>query len=231
MVAAPAMALIRPAESAAALATRIRSCRLCRTAPRGAPLPHEPRPILRLSSVARLAVASQAPGIRAHVSGVPFDDASGERLRAWMGIGPALFHDPDRVVIAPMGFCFPGHDAAKGDLPPRPECRAAWHDDVFAAMPQLQVILAIGLHAVRYHLARLHPGTRFPASLTDLVRDWRTIYERSGPTRLLPLPHPSWRNSGWLKRHPWFEEDLLPVVRAEVRRLVTGENISASSAR
>ena len=146
-----------------------------------------------------------------------------------MGIGPALFHDPDRVVIAPMGFCFPGHDAAKGDLPPRPECRAAWHDRVFAAMPQIEVILAVGLHAIRYHLARLHPGVRFPAALTDLVHAGKVRYvgasisERPASTRLLPLPHPSWRNSAWLKRHPWFAEDLLPVVRAEVRRLVAGE--------
>ncbi len=217
MVSAP---ITGPVDPAPALAARIRTCRLCRDAPRGAPLPHEPRPILRLSAVARLAIASQAPGARAHASGVPFDDASGARLRDWMGIGPALFHDPDRVVIAPMGFCFPGYDAAGGDLPPRPECRAAWHAGVFAAMPQLEVILAVGLHAIRYHLGRLHPGTRFPAALTELVRDWRAIQALPGPVRLLPLPHPSWRNTAWIRRHPWFEADLLPVVRAEVRRLV-----------
>lgn len=209
---------MRPA--AADLAATIRACRICRDAPRGSPLPHEPRPILRLANAARLAIASQAPGWRAHESGVPFNDPSGDRLRAWMGIGPDLFHDPARVVIAPMGFCFPGHDAAKGDLPPRPECRSAWHDQVFAAMPDLEVILAIGLHAIRYHLGRLHPDRPRDLGLTEHVRAWRLVYERPVRPRLVPLPHPSWRNSAWLKRHPWFETELLPVVRDEVRRWV-----------
>ncbi len=137
-----------------------------------------------------------------------------------MGIGPELFYDTDRVVIAPMGFCFPGHDAAKGDLPPRPECEAAWHAAAFAVMPQLEVILAIGLHAIRYHLARLYPAAPRGLGLTDHVHGWRTLYERPGFPRLIALPHPSWRNSGWLKRHPWFASEVLPVVRAEVRRLV-----------
>ncbi len=201
------------------LAEGIRACRLCRTAPHKAFLPHEPRPIARLSATARLAIASQAPGARAHASGIPFDDPSGKRLRAWMGIAEPVFHDPDKVVIVPMGFCFPGHDAAKGDLPPRPECRPAWHDDVFDAMPQIETILAIGLHAIGYHLARLHPGLSQGLGLTDLVGSWRTLFDGPVRPRLISLPHPSWRNSAWLKRNPWFETDVLPVVRREVERL------------
>jgi uracil-DNA glycosylase len=137
-----------------------------------------------------------------------------------MGIGADLFYDESRLAIVPMGFCFPGHDAKKGDLPPRSECRAAWHDALFKAMPQVETILVIGLYALRYHLARLHPDAPRSLKLTDQVKTWRDLYERPGLPRLIPLPHPSWHNSGWLKRHPWFEAEVLPVVRSEVARLV-----------
>ena len=202
-----------------ALTTAMRLCRICVERPRGAPLPHEPRPIFQVARGVRLVIASQAPGVRAHDSGVPFRDPSGIRLRQWMALDEARFYDPRRVAILPMGFCFPGHDAAKGDLPPRPECRAAWHDTVFAALPAVETILAIGLHAIRYHAPRL--GVPRPAGqgLSETVADWRRYFERP-PPRMLPLPHPSWRNSAWLNRNPWFAEDLLPVLRAEVQRLV-----------
>lgn len=201
------------------------ACRRCREP--GAALlpllPHEPKPIFRLSDTARLVIASQAPGIRAHESGIPFRDASGTRLRNWMGVEETVFYDEARVTIIPMGFCFPGHDRLKGDLPPRAECRPFWHDRIFASLPQLETILAVGLHSIRYHVARLVrlrllPDRGGPAGLTDAVADWRFLFEREGP-RILPLPHPSWRNSGWLKRNAWFERDLLPVLRAEVARL------------
>ena len=204
----------------AALAARARACRLCVTHPAGPPLPHAPRPILVLSGAARLVIASQAPGLRAHLSGVPFDDASGVRLRAWLGIGEALFYDPQRVMIVPMGFCFPGYDADKGDLPPRRECRPTWHDSVFAALPQVETIVAIGLHAIRYHLARLHPDRPLGLSLTSHVRQWAALSVRPGQPRLIPLPHPSWRNSAWLKRNPFFAAEVLPILRAEVERLI-----------
>jgi uracil-DNA glycosylase len=201
-----------------ALAHAARSCRICRDQPLGAPLPHEPRPIFRLSGQARVLIASQAPGARAHASGVPFNDASGARLRDWMGLDPTRFHDPDRVLIVPMGFCFPGHDAQKGDLPPRPECRRTWHDHIFAALPQVELILVIGLYALRYHLPRLGYAVPPGATMADLVTGWRrTVAMRP---RLIPLPHPSWRNTAWLNRNPWFASDLLPVLRAEVGRLV-----------
>ena len=212
------MDLDPPDASIAALAPAMRRCRICVERPRGVALPHPPRPIFQVAPGVRLVVASQAPGIRAHVSGIPFQDPSGLRLRDWMSIDEARFYDPRRLAILPMGFCFPGHDAAKGDLPPRPECRPAWHDAVFAALPDVETILAIGLHAIRYHAPRL--GVPRPAGqgLGDTVADWRRYFERPAP-RMLPLPHPSWRNSAWLNRNPWFAADLLPVLRAEVRRL------------
>lgn len=202
------------------LAGAILACRRCATSPVGAPLPVPPRPIFVLSATARLVIASQAPGFRAFSTGIPFQDPSGERLRAWMGLKPAQFYDPGRVMILPMGFCFPGHDSAKGDLPPRGECRTTWHDAVFATLPQVETIVAVGLHAIRYHLARLYPRFPQPASLTALVEAWRSVGALGGRPHLIPLPHPSWRNSAWLKRHRFFEADLLPVLRAEIRRLV-----------
>lgn len=195
----------------------IGACRICLDARQ--PLPQTPRPVLRLSATARLLVASQAPGIRAHKSGMSFDDPSGDRLRLWMGVDRDTFYDTSRIAVVPMGFCFPGHDARKGDLPPRRECRAAWHDELFAAMPQLETVLAIGAYAQDYHFERLGISRGRAASLTDVVRDWRRLFALS--PRVIPLPHPSWRNSGWLKKNPWFENDLLEVLRAEVTRLVT----------
>jgi uracil-DNA glycosylase len=211
-----------PAAAVAALASTIRNCRICRDQPtRGPALAQEPRPILRVNTKARLLIASQAPGIRAHNSGLPFDDPSGDRLRFWMGIDRAAFYDERNVLIAPMGFCFPGHTPDKGDLPPRKECAAAWHDTLFAALPQVELILAIGRYAQSYHFKRL--GRPLPPTLRleELVRSWRD-YAGTSP-RIFALPHPSWRNSGWLKRNPWFEADVLPELRREVaEKLVSG---------
>ncbi len=201
-----------------AMTARIRACRICRDAPCGTPLPHEPRPIFQAACDVRLVIASQAPGIRAHTTGIPFQDPSGTRLRDWMGLDEVRFYDPHRVAILPMGFCFPGHDAHKGDLPPRSECRRAWHDDAFASLPAVETILAIGLHAIRFHAARLRTGRPAGQGLGETVRDWRRYFERPAP-RMLPLPHPSWRNSSWLNANPWFAVELLPVLRAEVQRL------------
>lgn len=197
------------------LAAEIRACRLCRDAPAAGPmLPQEPRPILRLDPNARLLVASQAPGIRAHTSGVPFDDPSGDRLRQWMGIDRARFYDGRKVLIAPMGFCFPGHTPDKGDLPPRRECAQLWHDRLFSAMPQVDLILAIGRYAQTYHFRRLNRPLPAALKLEDLVRNWRDFVGTR--PRIFALPHPSWRNSGWIKRNPWFEADVLPALRQAV---------------
>jgi uracil-DNA glycosylase len=208
-----------PARALDDLAMRIRACRLCSDAPRGAVLPHEPRPVLRVSPTARLLVASQAPGIRVHETGLPFNDPSGDRLRRWMSLDRAAFYDASKVAIVPMGFCFPGYDAAKADLPPRRECRAAWHDELFAALPQIETILAIGRYAQDYHFRRLGCSLPKTAGVDTIVRRWRE-FEGKNP-RIFALPHPSWRNSGWLKRNLWFEAELLPLLQAEVARLVT----------
>lgn len=137
-----------------------------------------------------------------------------------MGIDPDRFYDRDRVAIVPMGFCFPGHDAQKGDLPPRPECKAVWHDRVYAAMPQVELILTVGLHAIRYHLARAGLTVDGAAGLGDYVAGWRQL-ETGRLPRLLPLPHPSWRNTAWLNRNRWFDVDVLPFLRREVERLTS----------
>lgn len=197
----------------ATLTARVRACRLCVEAPLGKPLPHEPRPVLVPSATARVLIASQAPGTKVHLSGVPFTDASGDRLRAWLGVTSAEFYDPSRFAIVPMGFCFPGQDSKGGDLPPRRECAAAWRSQLMELMPQLDLILTIGLYAQKWHMGSLRQG-----SLTHTVKNWRGIWDAQSPVKVLPLPHPSWRNTGWLKRNPWFETELLPFLRVEIRR-------------
>lgn len=197
------------------LSARIRACRICVENPDGPPLPHEPRPVFRVSETARLAIVSQAPGKRVHASGVPFTDASGERLRAWMGVTPDEFYDQARVAIVPMGFCFPGHDAKGGDLPPRRECARQWRAPLFAELSQLELVVIPGQYGQRWHL-----GADARGSLTDTVRDWRRIAARAGRPTFIPLPHPSWRNNGWLNANPWFESELLPFLRDRVRKIL-----------
>lgn len=197
-----------------AFAEEVRACRVCRQEPRGQPLPHEPRPVFQLGRTARLLIASQAPGTRVHASGRPFTDASGDRLRDWLGIGPEIFYDPGRVAILPMGLCFPGQDERGADLPPRRECAPRWRARLMHELGSIELILAIGMYAQSWHLG----GLRKP-SLTETVKAWREPYETLSPA-VIPLPHPSWRNNGWIRREPWFERELLPVVRAHVARLV-----------
>ena len=207
----------RAERALAALVSDIRACRICRDTPIGKPLMHEPRPVLRPSSTARLCICSQAPGTRVHASGTPFTDPSGDRLRTWLGMTIDEFYDQSRVAIVPMGFCFPGHDAAGGDLPPRKECVRTWHEPLFAAMPQLELILLVGVYAQRWHLRQAGA-----AGMTETVREWRQVLKSSRRPRYLPLPHPSWRNNAWIKANPWFVEDLLPELQREIRLLLTG---------
>lgn len=204
-----------------AYAEKIRACRLCVEAPDGAPLPHQPRPVLRVSATALLLIAGQAPGVRVHASGLPFDDPSGDRLRLWMGIDRLQFYDEAKIAIAPMGFCFPGHDAKGGDLPPRRECRARWHDGLFALMPQIETILAVGRPAQDYHCARLGRALPKKLRLDEIVR----LFATSGAARprIVALPHPSWRNGGWLKRHLWFENEIVPLLRVLVAETLRKE--------
>ncbi|MEM7462545.1 MAG: uracil-DNA glycosylase family protein [Pseudomonadota bacterium] len=184
-------------------------------APLGTELPHEPRPVAVLSSTAKLAICGQAPGTRVHASGVPFTDPSGDRLRDWMGIDSDVFYDSSRLSIVPMGFCFPGLDAKGSDLPPRRECANRWHGEVFDAMPQIELILAVGLYAQKWHLGNLAHKT-----LSDTVADWRTIMANTSKPAILPLPHPSWRNNSWIKKRPWFSSELLPELRGLVRQYI-----------
>lgn len=196
------------------LERRIRACRICRETPLRDPLPHEPRPVLQVSSAARLLIAGQAPGTRVHASGRPFTDPSGDRLRDWLGIDAATFYDARKVAIAPMGFCFPGQDARGADLPPRKECAPAWRGDVMEVLANVELVLAVGQYAQAWHLKGLAKR-----SLTETVANWREPFETLKP-RVLPLPHPSWRNNAWLRNNPWFQRDVLPVLRREVARLV-----------
>ena len=166
------------------------------------------------STGARLCIASQAPGTRAHRTGMPFMDPSGVRLRSWLGLDEAAFYDAQNVAIVPMGSCFPGLDANGGDRPPRRECAERWRSELFAGLPDLDLILVIGQYAQAWHLGKLEGG------LTGTVRRWREILSAPRRPRVLPLPHPSWRNNGWLKREPWFEAELLPVLKAEVTRVL-----------
>jgi len=201
-----------------ALLVRIRRCRACRDAPKyGPPLPHEPRPVCVASRQARILIAGQAPGTRVHATGIPYNDPSGDRLRRWMNVDRDVFYDAGRIAIVPMGFCFPGLDAKGGDLPPRRECRELWHDQLMAALPDIRLVLAIGQYAHAFHL-----GPARGRTLTETVADWRRIRLEAGDRPVYPLPHPSWRNNAWLKRNPWFEDEVLPELRADVAALLAG---------
>jgi uracil-DNA glycosylase len=179
----------------------IRACRIC-----AAHLPLGPRPVLQASATSRLLIVSQAPGRKVHETGIPFNDPSGDRLRDWLGIDKAMFYDAGRVAIVPMGFCFPGTGRG-GDLPPRPECAPAWHPRLLPLLKQVQLTLVIGQYA-QAGLLGVARGTR----LTDTVQAWRDHLAHGR----LPLPHPSPRNRLWLARNPWFETELLPVLRERV---------------
>lgn len=170
---------------------------------------HAPRPILQVGAGAKIAIFSQAPGNIAHQKGKPFYDPSGVRLRAWMGLDEDTFYDVDTVAIAPMGFCFPGYDKNGGDLPPLRPCAERWRARLMAALPDFELILLVGGYAQKWHL-----GARARKTLTETVAAWRDY----GPVHV-PMPHPSWRNNGWLKKNPWFERDLLAHVRGRVAAL------------
>ena len=185
------------------LLQEVRACTLC-----AAHLPQGPRPVLQVGAQARILVAGQAPGSKVHASGVPFDDASGERLRQWMGLDRASFYDAQRVAILPMGFCYPG-TGRSGDLPPRRECAPQWRERLLKAMPRIELILVIGQYAMDWHLSA-HKAQ----SLTETVRAWREHWPA-----LLPMPHPSPRNNIWLKANPWFEAEVVPALQARIATL------------
>ena len=206
----------RPGDDLAALRTRLAGCRHCEVAG----LIPEARPVFQLPDTATLGLFSQAPGNLAHHGGRPFMDPSGVRLRSWMGVSEDEFYESGALAIAPMAFCFPGYDgtgpAGKGgDRPPPKVCAAIWREAVMAALPRLSLVLLVGAYAQSWHL-----GARQAQTMTERVAAWRDRLSEDGPL-ILPLPHPSWRNNAWLRANPWFETDLLPVLRDRVRRALT----------
>ncbi len=190
------------------LAARVRACRLCADRFASTATAHEPRPVVWFSPGARVLIAGQAPGARVHESGRPFTDPSGDRLRAWLGIDAETFYDRGRIAILPMAFCFPGYDARGADLPPPRICAETWRAPLLAQLPDLKLTLLVGAHAQKWHLG---PSR----SLTQTVRAWR-----DHAPDVFPLPHPSWRNSAWLKKNPWFEAELLPVLRQRIKEVL-----------
>lgn len=193
------------------LIDEIATCRLCADRFAATHTAHSPRPVVWFRPEAKLLIAGQAPGMRVHNSGKPFDDPSGNRLRQWLGIDADEFYDMSRVAIVPMAFCFPGYDAQGRDLQPPRICGQTWHKDVMTLLTQIRLTVLVGGHAMRWHL-----GTRAPVS--KVVANWRDY-----SPRIFPLPHPSWRNTAWLKRNPWFERDLLPPLRKRVRKVLNDD--------
>jgi len=186
------------------LLEKVRACRVCE-----AFLPNPPKPILLAGASARVMIVGQAPGRRVHETGIPWNDPSGDRLRSWLGVGREAFYDTARFAIIPTAFCYPGTGKG-GDLPPRPECAPLWHPPLREALPAVELILLVGQYAQAYYL-----GERRKANLTETVRAWREY----GPA-FLPMPHPSPRNQMWLKRNPWFEEEVIPELRRRLAALI-----------
>ncbi len=188
-----------------ALLAEVRACRLCERH-----LPLGPRPVLRAAAGARLLLAGQAPGLRVHRTGLPWNDPSGDRLRDWLGLDRETFYDQTRIAIVPQGFCYPGTNPRGGDNPPRPECAEHWHPRLLALLGRVELTICVGQYAQAYHL-----GRRRERTLTETVKAWR----RYLPTHL-PLPHPSWRNNVWIRKNPWFNDEVVPALRAAVRALI-----------
>lgn len=189
------------------LAIRVSQCALCENE-----LSHGVRPVIQHHPQARILIAGQAPGLKVHESGKPFDDASGERLRAWLGVSRECFYDEKNFAILPMGFCYPGRGAS-GDLPPRPECAPAWREALLAELTNIQLTLVLGKYALAYHLPDAKQN-----NLTQTVQAWQDYW----PSHL-PLPHPSPRNNIWLKRNPWFEQDVVPVLSQRVANILAND--------
>ncbi|MBS0125920.1 uracil-DNA glycosylase family protein [Thetidibacter halocola] len=188
----------------------LRACRLCAGRFAATETAHTPNPVFQIAPTARLLIAGQAPGMKAHLASRTFLDPSGDRLRDWLGLDEAAFYDETRVAIVPMAFCFPGYRKGS-DLPPPPICAATWRARVLAGLPDLRLTLLVGGHAQRWHL-----GAR--GGVTETVARWRDFLPDA-----IPLPHPSWRNTAWLNRNPWFEAELLPVLRAHVREVMDAD--------
>jgi uracil-DNA glycosylase len=196
---------LQPPAELAALLEQVRTCRLC-----AALLPLGPRPVLRATATARLLIVGQAPGTRVHDTGIPWNDASGDRLRQWLRLERDAFYDERRVAILPVGLCYPGADSKGGDRPPRSECAPLWHPRLRSQLKDICLTLLVGGYAQAFYL-----GARSKPSVTATVEAWRDYLPE-----FLPTPHPSWRNTAWLRRHPWFEAEVLPELRRRVAGLM-----------
>ncbi len=194
-----------PVESLEQAADAARACTLC-----AAHLPLGPRPVFRLSPTARLLIVGQAPGTKVHETGIPWNDASGDRLRDWLALDHEVFYDASRIAIMPMGLCYPGRAASGGDNPPRPECAPTWHARLRAVMPAIRLTLLVGSYAQAHYLGKARKPT-----MTETVAAWR-----DHAPDFIPTPHPSWRTTGWQRRNPWFEAEVVPALRERVRALV-----------
>ena len=195
------------------LVDRITACRLCADRFASSKTAHAPRPVAWFRPGARILIAGQAPGLRVHHSGKPFTDASGDRLRQWLGMDADTFYDRARTAIVPMAFCFPGYDAKGSDLPPPKLCAETWHANVMDALGPVPLTVLVGGHAHRWHLPRAGGGRI--GSVTATVAAWR-----ARAPAIFPLPHPSWRNTAWMKRNTWFEADVLPALKARVQEVL-----------
>ena len=187
----------------------LQDCRLCKDRFANTATSHAPRPVIWFAPGARILIAGQAPGMKVHQSGRPFTDPSGDRLRDWLGIVEETFYDKSRIAIVPMAFCFPGYNDKGSDLPPPPICARTWRDAALEMLADVKLTLVIGAYAMKYHIGKT-------ASVTDAVQNWRNYGED-----VFVLPHPSWRNTGWIRKNPWFEQDVLPRLRARVSDVLT----------
>lgn len=185
-------------------------CSLCRERFATTATAHAPRPVVWFQSGARILIAGQAPGNKVHQSGVPFSDPSGVRLRDWLGLDEPTFYDRSRVAIVPMAFCFPGYSKSGSDLPPPPICAKTWRRRILDELPDVRLTLLIGGYAQKWHL-----GDRAAGTVTATVENWKSHLPEA-----IPLPHPSWRNTAWIKKNPWFETDLLPVLKDRVQKVL-----------
>jgi len=192
-------------DSLEGLLARVRACDICREY-----LPLGPRPVVRISETAKILIIGQAPGTKVHETGIPWNDPSGERLRAWLALDAEIFYDTSKIAIMPTGFCYPGRDPRGGDLPPRPECAEMWHDSLRAHLKGVQLTLLVGMYAQATVL-----GDRRKRTMTATVRDWRDY-----APDILPMPHPSWRTTVWARKNPWFEAELVPEIRRRVAALI-----------
>ncbi len=193
------------------LLSQVRSCQLCVKN-----LPLEPKPIIQASSSSKILIIGQAPGTKAHRTGIPWNDASGKRLRNWLKIPKNIFYNKSQIAIMPMGFCYPGRTVNGGDLPPKTECAPTWHEKILKLLPKIELTILIGSYAQKYYIETARKTT-----MTDTVSNWRTLVPR-----IVATPHPSWRTLAWEEKNPWFRMELLPALQTRIRKILNAESPS-----